>query len=150
MVCGLVDNFPLGCYGKNFLELFKFDSDIINDLSKDDILNAVNQNELIISPITGHETNFQQLLGDIRRNASGHIIGASSIMSLWMAYINFTNVDHNKIGNLAGTEDWATEDLLIWENEFLNSMESLQKKLTDNETGIYYTAGRRFDIFCFK
>lgn len=113
-------------------------------MSKDDILHAINQNEIIISPTTGHETNFQQLLGNIRRNESGHIIAASSIMTFWMAYVNFTNVDHDKIGNLAGTEDWTTEDLLTWEGEFLSSMNTLQRNLSNNETQIYYTAGRRF------
>lgn len=142
-MCGIVENFPLGCYGKNFLELFEFNAQTINNISKDDILHAINQNKIMISPTTGHETNFQQLLGGIRRNESGHIIAASSIMTFWMAYVNFTNVDHNQIGNLAGTEDWVTEDLLIWEGEFLHEMNLLQKNLTDNETQIFYTAGRR-------
>lgn len=103
--CSIVDNLPLGCMSQNLLELWRFDETRIRALTKDDILRDINSTT--ISPTTGHETDYVHLLGGIRRNSSGHIVGASSLLTHWMVYVNFTEVDHTKIGNAAGTEDWV-------------------------------------------
>lgn len=109
LFCSIIDNLPLGCMSQNLLELWKFDEVRIEALSKDDILRAINHTT--VSPTTGHDTDFVQLLGDIRRNSTGHIVAASSLLTHWMVYVNFTEVDHSKIGNAAGTEDWVSVDL---------------------------------------
>lgn len=105
LFCSIIDNLPLGCMAQNLLELWKFDEVRIKALTKEDILLAINNTT--VSPTTGHETDFVQLLGGIRRNSSGHIVAASSLLTHWMVYVNFTEVDHSKIGNAAGTEDWV-------------------------------------------
>lgn len=90
---------------QNILDLWKFNNTVIQNVSKDEILLALNTTT--ISPSSGHETDFVHLLGGVQRNKSGHIISASSLLTHWMVYVNFTAVDHEKIGNLAGTEDWV-------------------------------------------
>lgn len=59
--------------------------------------------------MTGHPINVTQLLGGIEVNeTTGEILSASSIMSQWFLYVNFSDVDHDKIGNIAGTEDFVS------------------------------------------
>lgn len=106
LFCSVIDNLPLGCMSQNILELWKFDEVRIKALTRDDIILAINQTT--VSPTTGHESDFVQLLGGIRRNSSGHIVGASSLLTHWMVFVNFTNVDHTKVGNAAGTENWVS------------------------------------------
>lgn len=139
--CAMVDTLPVGCMIQNFLELWNFDEYRIKHLSKQDILNEMYKTN--ISQTTGHETNFERLLGGITRNETGHIVAAKGLLAHWMVYVNFSNVNHDKVGNSAGTEDWVSEEALLWENEFLNVMETLSDDLSDNETSIYYSAGRR-------
>lgn len=103
--CGIIENLPRGCLLENLLELWNFDEQIIGNLTKDDILNAIDSTA--ISAYSGHHSNFSELLGDIKRNSSGHIVAASALMSHWFVYLNFSNVDHDNAGNAAGTEDWV-------------------------------------------
>lgn len=103
--CGIINSLPLGCYMENILELWKFDAEQIDNLTKEDVLNTLSTTK--ISPTTGHETDFVHLLGGIERNSTGHIVSAKSLLTHWMVYINFSTVDHDKNGNIAGTEDWV-------------------------------------------
>lgn len=105
LYCMIVNSLPRGCMTQNMLELWKFDTDRIANLSVNDVLNALATTT--ISPTSGHDTDFTQLLGGIQRNASGHIVAASSLLTHWMVYVNFSAVDHDKTGNLAGTEGWV-------------------------------------------
>lgn len=126
----------------NILELWNFDADKLKSMTKEDILDRIHRTN--ISASTGHERPFDRLLGGIKRNSTGHIVSATGLLSHWMLYVNFSNINHDKIGNAAGTEDWASEEALAWENEFLIVMNSLKDDLSDVETEIYYSAGRRY------
>jgi hypothetical protein len=59
------------------------------------------------SPAYGHSANYLQLLGNIRRNGTGHVVGASALLSLYMVHIDFLSVNFNEVGNEAGTADWV-------------------------------------------
>lgn len=126
----------------NILEMWDFDADKLDTMSKADILDHIARTN--ISATTGHERAFDRLLGGIKRNSTGHIVSATGLLSHWMVYVNFSNVNHDKLGNAAGTEDWASEEALLWENEFLIAMHSLRDDLVDGQTEIYYSAGRRY------
>lgn len=139
--CGMVEALPVGCMIQNLLEIWDFSVEKINHLTKDDILNALHKTN--ISQTTGHEANFERLLGDVTRNETGHIVAAKGLLTNWMLYVNFSRVNFKNVGNSAGTEDWVSEEALVWENEFLSTMESLKEDLSDEETQIYYSAGRR-------
>lgn len=105
--CSIVENLPIGCMIQNFLELWDFNVDKIKDLSKQDILNALHTTHRSLT--TGHEANFERLLGGVTRNESGHIVAAKGLLTNWMVYINFSNVNHDKVGNSAGTEGIVRE-----------------------------------------
>lgn len=144
--CAVVESLPMGCMIQNILELWDFNEHTIANLSKQDILNALNTMEHSLT--TGHEVHFDRLLGGIMRNDSGHIVAATGLLTNWMVYVNFSNVNHDKVGNSAGTEDWVSEEALEWENEFLLKVEALKDEFDvinyfDDQTKIYFSAGRR-------
>lgn len=141
--CGVVDKLPTGCLLNNILELWDFDDEKLDTMTKDDILDRIAQTN--ISSTTGHEQAFDRLLGGIKRNSTGHIVAATGLLSHWMVYVNFSDVNHDKIGNAAGTEDWASEEALAWENGFLEAMHKLRDNLTDAQTEIFFSAGRRYE-----
>lgn len=143
LFCSVVDKLPTGCLLNSILELWNFDAEKMANLTKDDILDRIARTN--ISSTSGHERSFDRLLGGIKRNSTGHIVSATGLLSHWMVYVNFSHVNHDKIGNAAGTEDWASEEALAWENEFLNVMHSLRDDLVDEHTEIYYSAGRRYE-----
>lgn len=51
--------------------------------------------------------NYEDLLGGIVRNETGHIIKATAIQNYWFVFVNFSAVDIDKTGNLAGTAIWV-------------------------------------------
>lgn len=104
--CGIINSFPLNCYQQNLLELWNFNRDVIRSLTVEDILNTVNTMDTSLT--TGHKMNVTNLLGDIKRNPDGEIIGAGSLITQWFVHVNFSEVDHEKHGNIAGTENWVS------------------------------------------
>lgn len=59
------------------------------------------------SYIFGKMKNYEDLLGGIVRDESGHIIKATAIQNYWFLTVNFTSVDISKTGNMAGTATWV-------------------------------------------
>lgn len=147
LFCAIVEALPMGCMIQNFLEMWNFDEVEIENLTKEDILNTLHSTR--ISLTTGHEANFERLLGGVTRNETGHIVAAKGLLTNWMVYVNFSDVNHDKVGNSAGTEDWVSEDALLWENDFLETLSDMRDeyevyKYFEDGTKIYYSAGRRY------
>uniref|UniRef100_A0A1B0CNT4 Putative conserved plasma membrane protein n=1 Tax=Lutzomyia longipalpis TaxID=7200 RepID=A0A1B0CNT4_LUTLO len=140
--CPLINAIPLGCYQQNLLELWKFDREKIANLTKEDILFAVNT--ATVSPYTGHLTNFSDLLGGVELNSTGHIVSAKGIISRWFLYMDYRKLNPNEQGNLAGTGEWATEDTLIWEEEFIRVLDILDRNLTSKDFGVFYMTEKSF------
>jgi Niemann-Pick C1 protein len=138
LYCSFVDAMSHECFEKSILELWDFDSAVINQLTKENIINTINTYDK--NAILGRFKNYEDLLGGIKRNGSGHITGAKSVQNFWMVMVNFTTVDMDKTGNNAGTADWASEEALEWETRFLYL---LQNYKSDNNMTVYYTASRR-------
>lgn len=145
--CAAVEALPIGCMAQNILELWDYDKETIKHLTKQDILNALNTTRNSLT--TGHEVHMEDLLGGITRNETGHIVAATGLLTNWMVYVNFSNIDHDKVGNTMGTEDWVSEEALVWENEFLERIEELKEEFDRTNyykdgSKIYFSAGRRF------
>lgn len=45
------------------------------------------------------------------RNETGHIISAKAIDNYWLLLVNFSSVDMDKAGNMAGTGEWVNSRL---------------------------------------
>lgn len=47
------------------------------------------------------------MLGGVVKNETGHIIKARAIENYWLLLVNFSSVDMDKAGNMAGTGEWV-------------------------------------------
>lgn len=85
--------------------------------------------------------NYVNLLGGVERNATGHIVKAESLQNLWMVTVNFSAVDMDKSGNLAGTADWISPEGMAWEGEFVKIMENFTKSAENFH--LFFISARR-------
>ncbi|KAJ8733421.1 hypothetical protein PYW08_001719 [Mythimna loreyi] len=138
--CDFLERFQYTCYQLNILDLWKNKQDDINQATKHDIIEKINK--IKTNPTTGHPTDYTKLFGDMKYDEHGNIVSAGSIILTWYTQVNMTNIDVNEVGNLVGTEDWVSIPLAMWENEFLNVMESISHNFSD--INLYYEAGRSF------
>lgn len=60
------------------------------------------------SMIFGKLKAYEHLLGRIERNETGHIIKAGAIENYWLLLVNFSSIDTDKTGNMAGTGEWVS------------------------------------------
>ncbi|XP_050309697.1 protein patched homolog 1-like [Anthonomus grandis grandis] len=138
LYCSFIETMKTDCYTKSILELWDFNITHINTLTKDDIVNTINNYDK--NMIFGKLKSYEHLLGDVERNETGHIIKAKAIENYWLLLVNFSSVDMNKAGNMAGTGEWASEEALDWENTFLKIAQNIS--IEDGE--VYYFSGRSF------
>ena len=134
---------------ENLVELWEYDENKIAQLTKQEIIRAINKTK--VSPVTGHTSEFYNLLGGVERNEIGEIISAKSVLSFWTLHVNFTDpsINFKKVGNAAGTEELTTPDILAFELKFLETMVQLKKELETNVGDgfkIYYSAGRSYAV----
>ena len=79
--CDLVTTLSEKCVEHSLLEMWRFSGNLISSVTTEEILDAVNWLET--SPWFGHQADFSQLLGGIKRNSSGHIVGAEAARMFW-------------------------------------------------------------------
>ncbi|XP_057666401.1 protein patched homolog 1-like isoform X1 [Diorhabda carinulata] len=137
LYCSFIESMKKECYMKSILDLWNFKKVDIMNLTKQDIVNAINSESS--DQLLGNLKNFRDLLGMVERNETGHIIRAQALYNYWYLTKNFSAIDVDKTGNMAGTGDWATEEAVDWEGMFLNVMENFS-----NSNEIFYYAGRSF------
>ncbi|XP_011872409.1 PREDICTED: Niemann-Pick C1 protein-like [Vollenhovia emeryi] len=147
MYCSIIESLPMRCLMVSILDIWHFDSAEIEKDSTEEIIAKINT--IKVSPTLGHAVNFSEFLGDVTLDERGRIIAATAIRTLLMVHVNFINVDMDKLGNMAGTADWATEDVLKWELAYLESIRNLSNQLqsekkTNGSWALYYGAGRSF------
>ncbi|PSN55875.1 hypothetical protein C0J52_02764 [Blattella germanica] len=140
MYCRIVNNLDTACMEHNILELWKFNKYKIQQLNEPKIIKALNRTT--ISPVFGHPTNYIKLLGDIKKNETGHVVGASALLSLFMVHVDYSQINYDENGNTAGTADMATKTVLTWEEQFMKVMENFTKNAKDME--VFYESGRSF------
>ncbi|XP_076246094.1 patched domain-containing protein 3 isoform X2 [Calliopsis andreniformis] len=152
LYCNVVNNLPKACLVNSIVDIWEFDSSIILQKSKEEIVNDLNK--IKASPTLGHPLNFTDLLGGITRDEQGRIIAAKAVKTQWAVHINFSKVDMDNFGNDVGTADWATDDILKWELSYLNILHQSAKLLNHRKTAnhtiaISYEAGRSFGDVTF-
>ncbi|XP_057324221.1 NPC1-like intracellular cholesterol transporter 1 [Microplitis mediator] len=146
--CDILNNLPTGCLILSILDLWEYNSDLIFNQTKADIIKKINSAE--ISPTLGHPMNFTELLGGTVTDDTGKIVSAKALKTHWMLHVDFKQINMNDAGNDVGTSDWATLDVLNWESAFINQLHSSSEYLkknnliTNQSLEIWYEAGRSF------
>ena len=97
--CEFVEELETTCFEQSLLEIWMYDEDTIKGLTSNDILYAVNV--LDRSPYFGFKYNYEKLLGSIKRNSTGHIVGAEAALYNFNTVVDVTKVanDSFQIGN---------------------------------------------------
>jgi len=114
--CDLVVTLNSKCIKTSILEMWRYDEDLINTATQQEILDAVNLLEK--SPWYGYGTNYSNLLGGITRNSSGHVVAATVAQLFWRIEIP----DGAEIVDSQGSGlelQLADEDSLEWEEQFI-------------------------------
>lgn len=138
--CSFLETFSFACLQYNILDLWKNDPTLIKNATKYDIVRKING--MKINPVTGHPTDYTKLLGGVKKDESGDIVSANSVLLSWYTQVNMSAVDLNEVGNLVGTEDWVSVGLALWEAKFLELMQSVSQN--SSTLKVYYEAGRSF------
>ncbi|CAF4815009.1 unnamed protein product [Pieris macdunnoughi] len=138
--CGFLEAFQLTCLKYNILDLWRNDPDLIRNASEHEIIEKINKVKL--NPVSGHPTDFVKMLGGVKRDKSGKIVSAKSVLISWYMNVNMTAVNLDEVGNLMGTEDWVSLELALWEQHFLNYIKSVD--YGSKGIRLFYEAGRSF------
>ncbi|XP_023348188.1 uncharacterized protein LOC111716912 [Eurytemora carolleeae] len=95
--CAVAQSTELACYEENIVELwgdsgsYNQESDaLIESLTEEDILRTINTNN--ISNIFLKEKNFKEMLGGIKYNHNGEIIGAGAVLIKFYTSVNVSAV----------------------------------------------------------
>lgn len=139
--CKVLKKIPSDCLQETILEIFKFNHKNI-PATKDEIIELINTTK--ISPYSGVQKNFEEYLGGIQRDEHGTIIAATSILSFYKLYGNYSEIDSSKVFADSGLGSWASEKMMLWEKEFLNKMKFIQKNMSNEELKVYYQAYRSY------
>lgn len=105
LYCKIYNELPRGCLLLSILDLWDFDSDLIKNQTKDDVIKKLNS--ATTSPTLGHPMNFTDLLGGVTRDDRGNILSARAVRTMWILHVNYTDIEMDASGNDAGTADWV-------------------------------------------
>jgi len=125
--CDLVNTLNKKCATRSLLEMFRYDDELINTTTKEEILLAVNN--LKSSPWYGYDTDFSKLLGGVVRNSSGHIVSASSALMHWSISVK----EDDKVGAKTGGTSYDAEadnTTLAWEKLFIETTLNMTMNLS--------------------
>lgn len=136
--CKMLSKIPSDCLQESILEIFKFKAEEIPS-TKEEILELLH--ETTVSPYSGMIKDFSEYLGGIERDSNGLIISATSILSSYKIYGNYSADLSSKS---TGISSWESEEILSWEKEFLDKMEDIQKNMTTEDFKVFYQAYRSF------
>ncbi len=96
----------------------------------------------ICSPTYGYKFDYSTLLGGVRRNSSGHVIGAVSAVSVWVSSVDETKMLIEEGGT--GVElDLADPATLAWERTLIEEMKQLDSRSEQDGINVLINVGRR-------
>jgi len=116
--CDLVTTLNEKCVLASLLEIWRYDEDLINTATTEEIVMAVNMLEK--SPWYGYDTDYSKLLGGITRNTSGHIVSAESTIMFWTVRVPDNAEIVQTQGSGVGLK-LADETTLSWEENLVKA-----------------------------
>ncbi|XP_045592729.1 patched domain-containing protein 3 isoform X2 [Procambarus clarkii] len=115
---------PTACLEVGLLEVWGYNPDLIHSLTDEDVLYAINT--VNMSATFSYPMNFTEFLGGVTRNASGHLTGARTALTILAMQVSRTRLDE-VIASSAGLSDEVDAELFAWEGEYI--------RVLNNNTG---------------
>ena len=130
--CDMIDKLNTQCFEQSLLEIWMYNDDIINNLSSEEIIRAVNI--LDRSPYFGFKYKYSKLLGSIERNETGHIISAKAAL---YNFITVTTLDDITKQPTFGDDRqiYHDEENIKWQDEGIKI--ALDHNSNSSDTGIF-------------
>ena len=141
--CDIVETLEEKCGEYSLLELWKYDREVISNLSEQDIIDAINTVDE--SPVFGYKTNYTSYLGQVDYNSTGHVVLAKTIRSIWLE--QFDPSDIPKSSKLIGFEINQADPFTIgYEREVLKVMKEWRDERDAEDKGysFYLNLGLSF------
>merc|ERR1711892_574155 len=123
--CDLVTTLNEKCVLTNLLEIWRYDEDLINTVTQEEIVRAVNVLER--SPWFGYDTDYSKLLGGMTRNNSGHIVSAESATMIWTVRVP-DDVEIVKSQGSGVEVELADKTTLAWEEKLIETCLNLSSQ----------------------
>lgn len=150
LYCGCVEATETTCYEQNIIELWgdqgsynEVSEDKIDSLTDEEILDTINNRN--VSQIFMKDFNFKELLGDVKYNLAGEIIGASSVEMKFFTTVNVTDVKvHGTAtrGEKIDVESYQFEGQMVsqlqnrsWFPAGVSSLVNVQRQFFDSFVG---------------
>ena len=129
--CDIVETLEDKCGEYSLLEIWEYDREVIASLSKQDIIDAINTVEE--SPVFGYPTNYTNYLGQVEYNATGHMVGAKSVRSIWLGQFDPENIPQTT--QLTGFQLEQVDPFTLgYEHAVLNAMKKWRKKIREEDS----------------
>ena len=130
--CDIVETLKDKCGEYSLLEIWKYDKEVIASLSKQDITDAINTvNE---SPVFGYPTNYSNYLGQVKYNATGQVVGAKSVRSIWLGQFDPESISEST--QLTGFQLEQVDPFTLgYEHAVLDAMKEWRKEIQEEDNG---------------
>ncbi|CAG0886016.1 unnamed protein product [Cyprideis torosa] len=138
--CGMIEDAERMCMAKSLLEIWSYDEDTILSLTKEEIVEAVNN--ATTSPIFGSTVNYTNFLGGITYDSSGRVAAARVARMLWITHVNLSAITERDNAIIAVGYYVADNVTKSWEKRFIDTFTNYTT--TDSDLEIYYEALRSF------
>lgn len=139
--CKMLTKIPSDCLQETILEIFKFNAENVPS-TKEEIIELLHDTK--VSPYSGMQKDFSEYLGGVERDSNGMIISATSILSSYKIFGNYSEMNPDKVFEDSGLGSWASEQMMTWEKEFLLKMDAMQKNMSTEEFKVFYQAYRSY------
>ncbi|KAG7164111.1 NPC1-like intracellular cholesterol transporter 1-like, partial [Homarus americanus] len=134
------EKMPTACLELSILDIWGKNQTIIYSLTDEDVINGINTAN--ISAMYSYPINFKKFLGDIKKNTTGHVVGARSSLAQIVMEINRTEIDLVKLANDAGLAEEVDMALYDWEGEFIRVLRNDSGR--PEGLGVFLQAQRSF------
>ena len=130
--CDIVETLQDKCGEYSLLEIWEYDREVIARLSKQDIIDAINT--VKESPIFGYETNYTNYLGQVEYDATGQVVGAKSVRSIWIGTFNDSDIQEST--QLTGFQLEQVDPFTLgYEHAVLDALKKIRKEIEEEDSG---------------
>ena len=142
--CDIVETLEDKCGEFSLLEIWKYDRNVISNLTQQDIIKAINS--MKESPVFGYKVSYIDYLGQVEFNSSGQVVRAKSVRSIWLEQFDPDKIPPSQ--ELIGFEAYRVDPFTLeYEQEVLKVLDAWRTDRFNEDRGysFYMNLGLSFD-----
>ena len=130
--CEYVEELETTCFEQSLLEIWRYNAEVISQLTSENILRAVNI--LDRSPYLGFKYDYAKLLGSVKRNSTGHIVSAKAALYNFNTVVDPSKVQQRKLGADSGAKRFFDENNIKWQDDVIRTVLDYSNNSTNSGT----------------